>query len=45
MQEILAALPDDEARWRARCEFDAVDQGRDVARTAVVGDAWNRGRR
>ncbi|MFZ0159870.1 MAG: carbonate dehydratase [Kineosporiaceae bacterium] len=42
-QELLAALPDDEARWRALCEVNVVEQVRNVARTTLVGDAWRRG--
>ena len=42
-QEFLAGLPDDEARWRALCELNVIEQVRNVARTTLVGDAWNRG--
>jgi len=42
-QELLAALSDDEARWRALCELNVIEQVRNVARTTLVGDAWNRG--
>jgi carbonic anhydrase len=39
---ILAALPDDHARWRALCELNVIEQVRNVARTTLVGDAWRR---
>ena len=42
-QELLAALPDDEARWRALCELNVIEQVRNIARATLVGDAWNRG--
>jgi len=42
-QDFLAALPDDEARWRALCELNVIEQVRNVARTTLVGDAWSRG--
>jgi carbonic anhydrase len=41
--ELLAALPDTEARWRALCELNVIEQARNVARTTLVGDAWKRG--
>jgi carbonic anhydrase len=41
--EFLAALPDNEARWRALCELNVIEQVRNVARTPLVGDAWRRG--
>ena len=40
---ILAALPDNEARWRVLCELNVIEQVRNVARTTLVGDAWRRG--
>ena len=40
--ELLAALPDNEARWRALCELNVIEQARNVARTTLVGDAWKR---
>ena len=42
-EDFLADLPDDDARWRALCELNVVQQVRNVARTTLVGDAWNRG--
>ncbi len=42
-QEILEALPDDEARWQALCELNVVEQVRNIARTTLVRDAWKRG--
>jgi len=42
-QELLDALPDDEARWRALCEVSAVEEVGIVARTVLVGEAWKRG--
>ena len=41
--EFLAALPDDTARWCALCELNVIEQVRNVARTTLVGDAWQRG--
>jgi carbonic anhydrase len=41
--EFLAVLPDTEARWRALCELNVIEQVRNVARTTLVGDAWRRG--
>lgn len=41
--DFLAALPDDNARWRALCELNVIEQVRNVARTTLVGDAWQRG--
>ncbi len=41
--ELLGALPDNEARWRALCELNVIEQARNVARTTLVGDAWKRG--
>ena len=41
--ELLGALPDHEARWRALCELNVIEQARNVARTTLVGDAWKRG--
>ena len=40
---LLAALPDQEARLRALCELNVIEQVRNVARTTLVGDAWKRG--
>jgi carbonic anhydrase len=40
---LLAALPDNEARWRVLCELNVIEQARNVARTTLVGDAWKRG--
>ncbi len=39
----LAGLADQEARWRALCELNVIEQVRNVARTTLVGDAWKRG--
>ncbi|HRD49110.1 MAG TPA: carbonate dehydratase [Candidatus Contendobacter sp.] len=41
--DLFAALPDSEARWRALCELNVIEQARNVARTTLVGDAWKRG--
>ena len=41
--DFLAALPDKEPRWRALCELNVIEQVRNVARTTLVGDAWQRG--
>ena len=38
----LAGLADHEARWRALCELNVIEQVRNVARTTLVGDAWKR---
>jgi len=42
-EALLGSLPDDEARWRALCELNVIEQVRNVARTTLVGDAWKRG--
>ncbi|MFA7269777.1 MAG: carbonate dehydratase [Sterolibacterium sp.] len=42
-QATLDALPDSEARWRALCELNVIEQVRNLARTTLVGDAWRRG--
>jgi carbonic anhydrase len=39
---LLDALPDLEARWRALCEFNVIEQVRNLGRTTLVGDAWRR---
>jgi carbonic anhydrase len=39
----LATLPDLQARWRALCELNVIEQVRNAARTTLVGDAWRRG--
>ena len=41
--ELLDALKDTGARWRALCELNVIEQTRNVARTTLVGDAWKRG--
>lgn len=41
--QLLDALPDDDARWRVLCELNVIEQMRNVARTTLVGDAWQRG--
>lgn len=41
-RELLAAVPDGNARWRALCELNVIEQVRNVARTTLVGDAWRR---
>jgi carbonic anhydrase len=40
---LLAALPDEAARFDALCELNVIEQVRNVARTTLVGDAWRRG--
>ncbi len=40
---VLGALSDHDARWRALCELNVIEQVRNVARTTIVGDAWRRG--
>jgi carbonic anhydrase len=42
-EPLLAALPDDAARFDALCELNVVEQVRNVARTTLVADAWRRG--
>ena len=42
-QAVLDVLPDQEARWRALCELNVIEQVRNVARTTLLGDAWRRG--
>ena len=41
--ELLDALKDTDARWRALCELNVIEQTRNVARTTLVGDDWKRG--
>lgn len=41
--QLLDALPDNDARWRVLCELNVIEQMRNVARTTLVGDAWQRG--
>ena len=42
-QDWLDTLPDDEARLRALCELNVLEQARNVCETTVVQDAWARG--
>lgn len=42
-QGVLGELPDRESRWRALCELNVIEQVRNVARTTLLGDAWQRG--
>lgn len=42
-REFLTAVEDGDARWRALCELNVIEQVRNVARTTLVGDAWRRG--
>ena len=42
-EALLAALPDEDTRYRALCELNVIEQVRNVARTTLVGDAWRRG--
>ena len=42
---ILAALSDDVARERCLSELNVIEQVRNVARTTLVGDAWQRGQK
>jgi len=39
----LAALPDEEARFRRLCELNVIEQVGHVVETPVVADAWARG--
>lgn len=39
----LAALPDDDSRWNRMCELNVIQGVRQVARTAIVQAAWDRG--
>jgi carbonic anhydrase len=41
--DILAALPDENTRWRCLCELNVIEQTRNVARTTLARDAWQRG--
>ena len=43
--DILAAQPDDVARERCLSELNVIEQVRNVARTTLVGDAWQRGQK
>jgi carbonic anhydrase len=40
---LLDALPGDEARLRALCELNVLEQAYNVCQTTVVQDAWTRG--
>lgn len=40
---ILEALPDDDSRWNRLCELNVIQGVRQVARTAIVKAAWDRG--
>ena len=40
---ILEALPDDDSRWNRLCELNVIQGVRQVARTAIVQAAWDRG--
>ena len=42
---ILAAQPNDTARERCLSELNVIEQARNVARTTLVGDAWQRGQK
>ena len=42
-QTFLDAQLNAEARWRALCELNVIEQARNIARTTLVGDAWRRG--
>jgi len=39
----LAALPDDDSRWRRLCELNVISQAENVARLRVVRAAWENG--
>ena len=39
----LAALADDDARWRRLCELNVLTQAENVSRLRVVRDAWKNG--
>lgn len=39
---LIDALPDADARWRMLCELNVIEQVRNVARTTLVGEAWQR---
>lgn len=41
--ELLAALPDQQARWDCLCELNVIAQVRNVVNTSIVTDAWARG--
>ena len=41
--ELLASIPDREARIDRLCELNVVDQAVNVCRTTIVRDAWRRG--
>lgn len=42
-QVALAALPDEESRFRRLCELNVIEQVGHVVQTPVVADAWARG--
>jgi carbonic anhydrase len=39
----LGAIPDPQSRANRLCEFNVIEQVRNVARTTIVQDAWRRG--
>jgi carbonic anhydrase len=41
--EVLAALPEGEARWDRLCELNVIEQALHVSQTTVMRDAWVRG--
>lgn len=43
-EDFLDALADDDARHRALCELNVLEQALNVCRTSVVSDAWAQGR-
>jgi carbonic anhydrase len=40
---IMDVQPDIDARWRALCELNVIEQVRNLGRSTLVGDAWRRG--
>jgi carbonic anhydrase len=44
-ERILAAVSDDAVRLRCLSELNVIEQVRNVARTTLVGDAWQRGQK
>jgi carbonic anhydrase len=44
-QELLAPMPNDDARAHRLCELNVVEQVMNVCGTTIVGDAWARGQK
>jgi len=41
-EDWMVKQPDFDIRWKALCEFNVIEQVRNIARTTIVGHAWRR---